>query len=176
MAPPGKQETAGRDAQRVALEIAAAGSPDPDRLIRIRVAGRSMTPVLEPGDDILVTPVPAGDIGIGDIITFLDESGPLTHRVVGEARGAFLTKGDFARAGDPPVASAAVIGRAVRREAARGNRDLATGPRERLLARVSAAEGRFDRRRGRGETQAEILFSRIVHRLFRVTIRILAGV
>ncbi|MFV0259537.1 MAG: signal peptidase I [Acidimicrobiales bacterium] len=71
----------------------------------------SMTPAYRPGTVIVVRPVDAGDIAVGDVITVQLESGRdtmVTHRVTGLRTGtdgglAFATKGDANAAPDPDL-------------------------------------------------------------------------
>lgn len=62
----------------------------------------SMTPDIAPGDAVLVREVTAGEVRVGDVITFLPRGGgdvPVTHRVVdvavlSDGTRTFATKGD----------------------------------------------------------------------------------
>lgn len=58
-----------------------------------RINGQSMCPSLQPEDAVIITPVDAHEISVGDIVTFKHPDEPQTeivHRIV-----AFMEEGDF---------------------------------------------------------------------------------
>ena len=63
-----------------------------------RVDGVSMVPTLEQGDLVVIEPVSASSVHLGDIIVYgppCSEGGDsVIHRVVGTQAGGFLTQGD----------------------------------------------------------------------------------
>lgn len=77
----------------------------------------SMRPALPPGTLVVVKPVKAEDINIGDVITFQIKSGDptvATHRVIGiqaeqDGTPKFLTKGDANNAAEPKAVMAAQL-------------------------------------------------------------------
>ena len=80
----------------------------------------SMQPTLPPGSLVVVRPVAAEDVAIGDIITYQLDSGQapvVTHRVLGirtdlQGRTTFLTRGDANTAMDAaPVLPVQIRGR-----------------------------------------------------------------
>jgi len=81
------------------------------------VTSGSMAPAVAVGDAVVVQPVPAAEVRVGDIVVFDDPARPgglLTHRVVDRlADGGLVTRGDANAAADPvPVAAESVHGRA----------------------------------------------------------------
>lgn len=78
------------------------------------VTSESMAPTLEPTDGYVA--VPAGDVGAGDVVVYWSpvRGEYVTHRVVGEADGGYLTRGDNnpqtdQASGYPPVPRSAVV-------------------------------------------------------------------
>lgn len=104
-----------------ALALAAALVVVPKALgaVPLTVLTGSMRPALSPGDVVVVRPVEATDVRVGDVITFQPRSGDpalVTHRVVGLQWGAgdaptFVTRGDANDAADDPVVADQVKGR-----------------------------------------------------------------
>ncbi len=85
------------------------------QLLAVQTA--SMLPTIRPGDAIVVEPVRASQLHIGDIISYRSPQNPhtvITHRLV--ARNAqtqqLITSGDANTRPDPPVAPSHLIGRA----------------------------------------------------------------
>lgn len=82
------------------------------------VASRSMTPEINLGDVVVVSPVDAEQVALGDVIAFLTPDGTTIHRVVSvEGEGdqrRFITKGDANDSPDAePVYPANLRGRVV---------------------------------------------------------------
>lgn len=82
----------------------------------------SMSPTIEPGDIVVVKPVPTSDLSIGSVITFQPESDDpdlVTHRVVSvsiDSEGSIAsltTRGDANGADDDPIKPAQVKGKVV---------------------------------------------------------------
>lgn len=68
------------------------------------VVGTSMEPTISDGSLILVRPVPAEAVRVGDVITFFAHERLLTHRVIERREGAepaFVTRGDGNLRNDP---------------------------------------------------------------------------
>lgn len=95
----------------ILLTLAPAGSP----VTLSYVYSDSMEPTIDTGDGFLL--VPAGDVTVGDVVTFRSESGEfVTHRVVDRTDAGYVTKGDGnpstdQSAGASPVAPDDVVGR-----------------------------------------------------------------
>lgn len=93
------------------LVLAPAASP-----LRVGyVTSDSMAPTLEPSDGYLA--VPPGDVSSGDVVVFWStiRGEYVTHRVVEETAGGFVTKGDNNERTDqangyPPVPQSAIVG------------------------------------------------------------------
>jgi signal peptidase len=87
--------------------------------VPVTILTSSMEPSLPPGTLIVVKPVAAADIHVGDVITYQVRSGEpevISHRVVAithsTIRGlTFTTKGDNNASADPPVVADQVRGR-----------------------------------------------------------------
>jgi len=81
-----------------------------DQLNEISVAGRSMLPFFQPGDQVMITHN-QNNIKRGDVIVFR-QNGKLTiHRVIYRKENQFITKGDNVSHYDLPVPSEQVLGR-----------------------------------------------------------------
>lgn len=68
----------------------------------VAVSG-SMEPVFSPGDLIIYRE--SASYQVGDVILFRQEESLITHRIVGEHEGQFLTKGDANNTTDKEMAS-----------------------------------------------------------------------
>jgi nickel-type superoxide dismutase maturation protease len=100
-----------------ALTLVTAAVVAKRRLLRLRIEGLSMVPVLAPGDRVLV--LRTDRITVGDIIAFRDpddDGGVLVKRVAGVDRGSVRVEGDNAGPSRDsrhfgPVPRTAVLGR-----------------------------------------------------------------
>jgi hypothetical protein len=141
-----------------ALDLAQGALP-PGGTLRLTVVSDSMTPLLLPGDGVLVAQAAEAELRLGDLIVVRRAGELVTHRVVGRACGRWLTKGDNLRTLDPPVVSSDLIGRVVAIERQSARTDLETGRWRRvngLLGWLSWWEARVYRaaRRVSGGTTA----------------------
>jgi signal peptidase I len=99
--------------------------------VRFRAAGRSMLPTVRDGDCLIVAPVSAREIAVGDVVLCEGRRGPVAHRVAaietdaGTAR--FVLRGDASFEDDAPIDEAQLRGRVVAVE--RGGRRLPVGAR-----------------------------------------------
>ena len=85
----------------------------PAFLLRLRVRGGSMVPLLRPGDVVWVEPVTPSALKRGDLIVVQRQGTWVTHRLVARQGGKWQVKGDNLRHPDPPVTDEAVLGRVV---------------------------------------------------------------
>lgn len=80
----------------------------------IPITGRSMLPLIQEGDRVLVKHGCA-DVRRGDVIVFRHEGRLIAHRVLrldrSPSEAIFITKGDHAVRCDPPVRAAKILGR-----------------------------------------------------------------
>jgi signal peptidase I len=87
------------------------------------IAGSSMFPLLQEGDQVLVAHGSA-DARRGDIIVFRQGETTIAHRMLysrkSVAKLVFIAKGDNVPHADPPVSASAIVGRVV--AVKRGNR------------------------------------------------------
>jgi hypothetical protein len=79
--------------------------------LRLRVSGRSMAPLLQPGDFLDVQAVGPQQLRLGDVVVLQDAAGFLTHRLVAIQGQQLLTKGDALALLDPPLPPTALVGR-----------------------------------------------------------------
>lgn len=104
----------------VALAVALALVP---RLLgggALTVLTGSMEPTISAGDMVVVRPVEAGDVRIGDVVTYQpvsDDPTLITHRVVAKQVGSsgttFVTRGDANGADDAPIVADQIMGEVV---------------------------------------------------------------
>jgi signal peptidase I len=84
-------------------------------VVRLRVTGTSMVPSILPGDLVTVRRTSLNEISPGAVVLFTREGGFAVHRVVAKAdafdQSCLLTRGDRLQHNDPPVTSAALLGR-----------------------------------------------------------------
>ncbi|GEM_PF-1204713 len=89
------------------------------RVLRFRVRGESMSPLLKDGDVIDVERVPPGQLYVGDIVLFRSREGVLlVHRCVKRRAASgqiwVTTKGDAGRGLDRPITVDQILGRVIR--------------------------------------------------------------
>lgn len=82
----------------------------------LSVQSGSMAPLIHKGDAVLVEPVSANVVRVGDIISYRsaeDAAVVITHRVqaVNLRRGVVVTKGDHNVTPDQPVGDSQIVGR-----------------------------------------------------------------
>jgi len=91
----------------LALSATATGS-----LLWAPVRGASMTPLLRPGDQVLI------DLSrpwrCGDVVVIGSQRGLVVHRIVALAGANVITKGDAVEHCDQGVNSAAIVGVVIR--------------------------------------------------------------
>jgi len=107
---------AGEDLYREVAMEAAAGGPAAGRLLRLRIGGASMRPLIRPGDVVVLRPLtdaesdPARDLQPGGVVTFRQAGRVVTHRLVGRQEEGWICKGDNLRRPDEPVCPEAILG------------------------------------------------------------------
>lgn len=69
----------------------------------------SMEPVIMPGDMILIQNKASYDVG--DIVTFRGNNYPITHRIIYEEDGDYVTKGDANNAQDDKISAFDIFGK-----------------------------------------------------------------
>ncbi len=87
----------------------------------VTVNGRSMMPLLQPDDQIMIEAVQLDQLAIGDIITIVHQNSLLTHRFWGFSVGpddmVYLhTRGERPFQQDPPTPAHNLVGRVVQRK------------------------------------------------------------
>ena len=90
--------------------------------LRLRVAGKSMAPLLRPGDEIWVEQVAPAALVCGDIVVMWREGGLLTHRLLAVHGSDCYTKGDSCRRMDPVAGTEMIVGKVV--AAQRGSKHI----------------------------------------------------
>jgi hypothetical protein len=109
---------------------------------RIRVAGTSMLPSVQPADVLVIRPVDIACVKCDDVVLFTVSSRLFAHRVVrieGGVSRTLITRGDNHRHDDPPVTSGQLVGR-VEGQLRGGRPTVMSGPPPRRSSnRLSAA-------------------------------------
>ena len=86
-----------------------------DLSVRIAVTGSSMTPTLESGDVVTVSPVPTGQLHLGDLVLFRNKESKLVlHRLVRRLEAGtrrWQTRGDASPQLDVPIDEQYILGR-----------------------------------------------------------------
>ncbi len=105
----------GESASRyLALALQDNCSPEsPGKPLRIKVTGRSMSPLLRPGDFVYVQIILHDRLKLGDIVVFTLDQHLMTHRLVSASPHGFRTKGDAALSADSYQDWSSLIGRVV---------------------------------------------------------------
>ncbi len=106
--------------RQAALELAREQTPG--KSFGLHVTGRSMWPVLRPGDVVRVRPVEPMTLRRGDLVVVRCHEELFTHRLIAVGAGKWRTKGDNCYEADPPVAAPAILGQVVAIE--RGERRM----------------------------------------------------
>lgn len=109
--------------QELALDLATHATS-----LRLRVNGISMSPLLQTGDYVIVEPVLASALRVGDVIAFRYNRDTITHRIVSRTPQGFLTLGDNFRKLDPLVVPEMILGRVSAVEKNGRPRSLKTWP------------------------------------------------
>lgn len=98
------------------------------KTITLRVSGKSMYPLIKPGDSIRIEKCAPGALAIGDIITFKKDGIYLTHRVLWVRKKdngiILITKGDNEINVDSPVSPNHIVGKALAIKRANRTLDL----------------------------------------------------
>lgn len=84
-----------------------------DGLLRLRVNGSSMAPLLQAGDVVQVEPTQPERLALGDLVVVRRERDFVTHRLVDKSSQAWVTKGDNCAYLDPAFEISAVVGRVI---------------------------------------------------------------
>jgi hypothetical protein len=102
--------------------------------VRFRARGNSMSPAIRDGEYLIVAPIDATQVAVGDILFCEMRRGPIAHRVCAIERRSdrsaqFKLYGDASLDGDLPVAAGQLRGRVigVERDGARVGLDVSGG-------------------------------------------------
>lgn len=118
--------------------------------LRLRMNGKSMHPLLQPGDILTAKRAAANELKRGEIIIVRDEQGLLTHRLLAIQDNNLFTKGDALCLPDTPQPCTTLIGRVVLAERAPNVKLDFTLHRwqqiQSLLARLYEIEGQLNKR------------------------------
>jgi len=135
------------------------------KAVRFQARGTSMRPLVRDGDVLLVRPVDATTVQLGDVVLCSSEPGrAVVHRVVrklgGRAGLRFVLQGDQVAQPDGLVAAAQVYGRVAAIE--RAGAHIAMGePAMRLLGGLVVLRSRWNLGRGRWYPLASRLIGRL---------------
>lgn len=160
----------------------AAGRP-----VRLSVVGHSMQPLLHPGDQLWVEPLPAQAAQRGDLLTVWQADNLVTHRLVSAGPGIWHTRGDNCLSLDPPLSVQAVLGRVVVIEQGRARIDLRCPPWQQInrllgwLGWLAGCAGHAARRQAHTSSLRPdalrtaprillILYARVLHGLIRLIV------
>jgi GNAT superfamily N-acetyltransferase len=107
-----------------------------DRVLRTRVRGFSMTPLIRDGDEVSVSPMKGRLPVVGDVIAFSrPDSGQLTiHRVIARESAGWILRGDNCPESDGLVTADRFIGRITAVYRNRAPRRFGLGAEGRLIA------------------------------------------
>ena len=81
--------------------------------VRLHVDGTSMVPILKPGDVVVVRRVAPHSLNKGDMVVVHREHDLVTHRLVRQKEGQWLTKGDNSHYLDPPITAEMILGKVI---------------------------------------------------------------
>ncbi len=117
----------------VLLILAAALLPRLLGYMPYAISSNSMSPTLNRGDLVFAAPTSLDSLGVGDIVVFETETGPITHRVysIDEISRTLRTKADRSVHLDPaPVTERRILGRVYYKLPLLGHISLAVGGKE----------------------------------------------
>jgi signal peptidase I len=114
--------------RQVAHELSGASLAGQEQL-RLKVTSRSMSPLLRPGDHVLVQVVSPDTLQRGDLLVTQRIDGYLTHRLVAVNELGWYTKGDRNRRADAPISAQLITGLVVAVERRGYTRSIRTRPR-----------------------------------------------
>lgn len=81
--------------------------------VRLRVDGTSMSPLLKPGDQVVLQRATPQQLQKGDLVVVRRQHDMVTHRLVHQNAGQWLTKGDNSRYPDLPALENQVLGKVI---------------------------------------------------------------
>ncbi len=144
---------------------------------RLTVTSRSMTPLLQPGDEIILELVTFEQLQPGDILTVKTENHLQTHRYWGSGeQGHLLTRGDQSLEFDKPWPVDDLIGRVHTRQRQDKVLSLRGGWGQwlnRQLTRLLTAEWRWLFPAPEQTSMIILFLRRLTHRLLRLAAKIL---
>ena len=114
--------------RHVAHELSDASLADRGQL-RLKVTSHSMSPLLRPGDHVLVEAVSPELLQQGDLLLTQRADGYHTHRLVSMNELGWYTKGDRNREVDAPICAQDITGVVVAVERGGHIRNIRTRPR-----------------------------------------------
>jgi signal peptidase I len=117
-----------------------------DGLLRLKVSGSSMAPLLQAGDVVQIEAVQPEYLALGDLVVVRRQRDFVTHRLVSKSPPTWVTKGDNCAYLDPPFEIPALVGRVVVIEGRRSRVDLRTQKwhnANRWLANLARLEARW---------------------------------
>jgi len=120
--------------RQVAHELSDASLIGPGQL-RLKVTSHSMTPLLRPGDHVLVQSVSLDTLQRGDLLVTRRADGYLTHRLVAVDALGWHTKGDRNCQADAPIEAQSIVGLVIAVERQGKTRYIRTRS-HRVLARL----------------------------------------
>jgi Peptidase S24-like len=95
----------------------------------VRAASCSMRPLIQPGDELLLSPLHSGAARTGMIVAYRRDGMLIVHRVLQARPDALVTRGDALPTADAPVSERALVARVVAiRSAGRRVLDLGRAP------------------------------------------------
>lgn len=80
--------------------------------VEVRVTGSSMSPFIQPEDVVVLDPLEASPVRIGQVLCFLRDPDRLAiHRVIAGGESGWILRGDGASVADEPIKREGILGR-----------------------------------------------------------------
>ncbi|KKQ36367.1 MAG: Signal peptidase I [Candidatus Roizmanbacteria bacterium GW2011_GWA2_37_7] len=89
-------------------------------------SGKSMLPIINPGDKLFIEETNIKSLKIGEIIVFYDKGKLISHRIIKKRNGRIIAKGDNSPFPDKKMISNEIFGRVVKITGKKGYIDLRT--------------------------------------------------
>ena len=106
--------------------------------VEVRVTGSSMSPFIQPDDVVVLDPLGAGPVRVGQVLCFLRDPDRLAiHRVIAGGEGEWILRGDGASVADQPIKREGILGRVSAVHRAGRSVGFGLGPAGILIALLS---------------------------------------
>jgi hypothetical protein len=110
--------------------------------IRLKAKGRSMSPFIQDGDILRLSPADSNSLSVGDVVAFrFSESDRIAiHRVTGKIDGHYLIRGDYCSEPDGLIPGIDILGQVSMVERCGKEISFGLGPERHIIAFLSGRD------------------------------------